>query len=158
MGEDAIEIATFAEIAPEFKARTERIVWSIMATVDRQNRPRSRVVHPVWFGNEGWLTTRRGSHKGKHLAENPYVSFAYYHPAKGVYIDCLAEWVDDLSEKRRVWDLIAATPSPAGFDPAPIYQAVDDPGFGLLRLTPWRIELPYLPEGKPQVWHNPAEA
>ena len=153
-----MDVATFAEIETEFAARTHRIVWCVMATVNRVDRPRSRVVHPVWEGSTGWLTTRRHSHKGKHLAANPYVSLTYFDPAKGVYIDCRAEWVDDLGEKRRVWDMIAALAPPMGFDPGPIYKAVDDPGFGLLRLTPWRVELVNLPGGKPQVWRNPAEA
>ena len=56
-------------------------------------------------------------------------------------VDCKAEWVDDLDQKQRVWQLCLETPPPVGFDPAPIYERVDHPNFGVLKLTPWRIEL-----------------
>ena len=36
-------------------------------------------------------------------------------------------------------------PPPFGYDPATIYKGADHPGFGLLKLTPWRIELAILP-------------
>ena len=40
-----------------------------------------------------------------------------------------------------------------GYDPAPIFESVDHPNFGALRLVPWRIELVNFP-GMPLVWHN----
>ena len=43
-----------------------------------------------------------------------------------------------------IWDFIKGEPEPYGFDPAIIPQWKDGPDsarFGLLRLTPWRIEL-----------------
>jgi len=52
-----------------------------------------------------------------------------------------AEWVDDLDQKQRVWQLCLEAPPPVGFDPAPIYERVDHPNFGVLKLTPRRIEL-----------------
>jgi hypothetical protein len=33
------------------------------------------------------------------------------------------------------------TAPPAGFDLAKIFKGVDDPEFGVLKFTPWRIEL-----------------
>jgi general stress protein 26 len=151
----AMEVASFADIEQEFNDRVNRVIWCNMSTVDLQQRPRSRVVHPVWEGSIGWLQTRRHSHKGKHLRANPYVSFAYVSDvAKPVYVDCKVEWVDDSAEKSRIWEFIKNLPPPMGFDPAPIYGSVDDPGFGLLKATPWRIELVTLPAGKPQIWHR----
>ncbi|MFN8452111.1 MAG: hypothetical protein U0521_26835 [Anaerolineae bacterium] len=35
-----------------------------------------------------------------------------------VYVDCKAEWIDNLDEKRRVWNLFASAPAPLGYDPA----------------------------------------
>ncbi len=149
-----MEVETFAELEPEFTERIQKMVWCSMATVDGQGRPRSRVIHPLWEGLTGWITTRRHSFKGQHLARNPYISLAYVaDPIKPVYVDCLAAWADDPADKQRVWDLCLQTAPPLGFDPAPIYKSVDDPGFGVLRLTPWRIQLADgMPPFTPKVW------
>ncbi len=148
-----MEIADFAEIQDEFIQRVHTMVWCNVATLDTQNRIRSRVLHPIWEGATGWITTRRHSHKAKHLAHSPYVSLAYIQDiAKPVYVDCTAEWVDDLAQKQSIWNWLTVTPAPLGFDPAPIYKSVDDPNFGLLKLTPWRIELYNFPSAS-QVWH-----
>ncbi len=32
----------------EFLDIAHRIVWASVATVDRRDRPRSRVLHPIW--------------------------------------------------------------------------------------------------------------
>jgi pyridoxine/pyridoxamine 5'-phosphate oxidase len=71
-----MEVSSFREIEVAFLQRIERMVWCNVATVDRRNRPRSRIVHPLWEGSIGWVTTRRNMHKAKHLAHNPYVSLA----------------------------------------------------------------------------------
>ncbi|MCL4876893.1 MAG: pyridoxamine 5'-phosphate oxidase family protein [Anaerolineae bacterium] len=148
-----MEVTDFSEIQEEFLRRVHSVVWCTMATLDTRNRPRSRILHPIWEGTTGWITTRRHSHKAKHLAHSPYVSLAYTADlAKPVYVDCVAEWVDDLDEKKRLWDLLLTTPPPLGFDPAPIYKSVDDSGFGLLKLTPWRIEVTNFPAGPHLIW------
>jgi general stress protein 26 len=137
-----MEVATFVEIEPEFLARVSQMVWCNVATVDGQGRPRSRILHPIWEGPIGWIATNPQSHKARHFTQNPYVSLAYIADvAKPVYADCRVEWVDDPAEKARVWELIRTTPEPLGYDPAPIFEAPDSPKFGLLRLTPWRIEI-----------------
>ena len=113
-----------------------------MATIDTKDRPRSRILHPIWEGPTGWASARPHSLKAKHLARNPYVSLAYVADiSKPVYADCKAEWVGDATAKQRVWDLFATTAPPAGVDLAKIFKGVDDPEFGLLKFTPWRIEL-----------------
>ena len=138
-----MDVASFAEIEEEFMARVRRIAWCTVATVDRNGRPRTRILHPIWDGSAGWIATGRHSHKEKHLAKNPYVSLSYWDPQhQQIYADCKAEWVDDMAEKRRIWDLYKNTPPPLGYNPAIIWQAgVEDPDYGLLTLTPWRIEL-----------------
>lgn len=118
------------------------MVWCSMATLDTRGRPRSRIVHPLWEGPTGWASARPHSLKAKHLAHNSYVSLAYIADiSKPVYADCKAEWVSDAEAKQRAWDLFATTAPPAGFDLAKIFKDVDDPEFGLLKFTPWRIEL-----------------
>lgn len=151
-----MDVSAFAEIEDEFLERVRRMVWCNVATIDTRDRPRSRILHPIWEGHTGWITARRQTLKTKHLAHNPYVSLAYIADvAKPVYADCRAAWVDDLEEKRRIWALLAATPPPVGFDPAPIYERADHPSFGLLKLRPWRIDLAD-PPTEHRVWHAPA--
>ena len=136
-------MTTFAEIEEEFLKRVARIVWCTVATVDRRGRPRSRILHPIWEGATGWIATDRHSFKAKHLAANPYVSLSYWDQEhEQVYADCETAWVDDAGEKRRIWTLYKEAPPPLGYDPKLIWQeGPGDPRFGVLKLTPWRIEL-----------------
>ena len=141
-----MEITSFAEMEAEFIQRVHRMVWCSAATVDGQGRPRSRILHPIWEGSTGWITTHRNSFKHKHLANNPYMSLAYITDIwKPVYVDVTAAWENDLDEKRRVWALFKDTPPPLGFDPAQDFIAYDHENFGLLKLTPWRIALVSFP-------------
>ena len=103
-----MDVESFGEIAAEFRRRIERTVWCTMTTVDTRGRPRARLVHPVWEEPTGWLATNRGSFKAKHLAENPWVSLAFWdQEQEQVYVDCHAMWVDDERQMRRLWDLYA---------------------------------------------------
>jgi hypothetical protein len=43
-----VQVATFADIETEFIRRVHRVVWCNVATLDSQNRPRSRILHPIW--------------------------------------------------------------------------------------------------------------
>ena len=143
-------VESFDEIRDEFLARANRHVFCNLATVDGQGRPRSRVVHVIWEDATGWITTNPTYPKSRHLAANPYVSLGYVADvAAPAYAECRAEWVSDLAEKQRVWEVIKATPPPLGFDPAPIYGAPDDDRFGLIRLTPWRIQI-----SEPPAYHT----
>ncbi len=58
-------------------ARVSQALYCNMATIDRQNRPRSRMLHPIWDGSTGWSISWPESHKAKHLHHNPDVSLAY---------------------------------------------------------------------------------
>jgi general stress protein 26 len=140
---DYMEVANFSDIEQEFNARVARIAWCTVATVDRAGRPRTRILHPIWEGSTGWIATSPQSHKAKHLAKNLYVSLSYWDPQhQQVYVDAKAEWVSDMATKQRIWDLYKNTPPPLGYDPKIIWQGgVEDPGYGLLKIIPWRIEL-----------------
>jgi general stress protein 26 len=157
-------ITSFDEIKDEFEARVRRMVWCTVATVDTAGRPRTRILHPIWEGGgdagpTGWIATGRHSLKEKHLAANPFVSITYWDPQhQQVYAECKTSWEDDPAEKLRVWNLYKTTPPPYGYDPQMIWQTgPDDPGYGLLKLTPWRIELFGLQNvmsGAPgNIWH-----
>lgn len=137
-----MEISSFSEIESEFIKRVHSIVWCSVATVDTKNRVRSRILHTIWEGSTGWAATRPDSLKARHLAHNPYVSLAYVGDVyKPVYADCTAEWVDDPATKQRIWDMFTAAPPPLGYNLEAFFGSVDSPGFGLLKLTPWRIEV-----------------
>jgi len=146
----------FNGMADEFLERVCRIVWCNIATVDGQGRPRSRILHPYWEVSThpvGWVLTRRMSFKNTHLSRNPYVSCAYVADIqKPVYAECRATWVYDLAEKQRIWERFAQAPAPMGYDPGTIFGSVDDPGLGLLRLDPWRVQVEQIPPGIRKLW------
>ena len=136
------DVPSFDDISDDFTERVERIVWCTVTTVDRRGRPRSRILHPIWEGATGWIATGRHSFKEKHLAANPHVSLSYWDQQGGLaYADCRADWEESMSEKRRIWELDKTTPPPLGYDPALFWPGADHNSFGLLKLTPWRIEV-----------------
>ncbi|HEX6290279.1 MAG TPA: pyridoxamine 5'-phosphate oxidase family protein [Herpetosiphonaceae bacterium] len=152
-----MKVASFAEIEAPFLERVHIMVWCSMATLDTRNRPRSRILHPIWEDSLGWIATRRHSLKARHLAHSPYVSLAYIADiAKPVYVDCYAEWDESPDAKQHVWDLFLHAPPPLGYDPAPIFKSVDHPDYGVLKLRPWRIELYNFPQEN-LIW-QPVEA
>ena len=131
------------EIEPEFLARTRRIVWCTVATVDTSGKPRTRILHPLWEGTTGLIATGRHSLKEKHLAANPHVSLSYWDPQQqNVYVEATAAWEDDPDERRRVWELYKSTSPPLGYDIGAFFPGGPEGGaWGLLKLTPSRIEL-----------------
>src|SRR5437016_6002657 len=153
-----MEVTTFSDMEAEFIQRVHSMVWCNAATIDSQQRPRSRILHPIWEGSMGWITTHRNSYKSKNLSHNPYVSLAYITDVmKPVYVDCTVAWTDELDQKRRVWDLFKNAPLPLGFDPAQDFISPDHENFGLLKLTPWRIAIVTFPAPShdvgQRIWH-----
>lgn len=136
------KVSSLAEIEAEFIQRAHAMVWCSMATIDTRDRPRSRILHPLWEGLTGWASSRPNSLKAKHIARCSYVSLAYIADMmRPVYVDCTAEWEHDAQKKQHVWELFKSTPPPAGYDLANIFKGVGDPEYGVLKFTPWRIEL-----------------
>lgn len=147
-----MEVSKFTDIQAVFMERIQEAVYCNMATVDRKGRPRSRIMHPVWEGPIGWVISWPDSHKAKHLAYNPWITLAYIHDKnKPTYIDANAEWIENLNEKKRIWNLHKKISPPLGFDPQTHYENIHNPYFGLLKFTPWRIELGNL-DGEPLIW------
>ena len=137
-----MEVSRFSEIEKEFIERVHTIVWCSVSTLDTENRLRSRILHPIWESSTGWIFTRRHSLKARHLAHHPYVTLAYIADiVKPVYVDCVASWEEDLVAKQHVWDLFDSAPPPLGFDFGTIFESPAHPDCGLLKLSPWRIEL-----------------
>jgi hypothetical protein len=133
-------------VQKEFVDRAHRIVWCTVATVGPDNRPRTRILHPLWEVDTelvGWIVTRATPVKVRHLAHSPYLSCSYWEPGQEVAVaDCHAEWVDDVPTRQRVWELYRDAPAPLGYDfwsVFPAGPAGDSPS--LLRLAPYRLRL-----------------
>lgn len=155
-----MDIDNFSVIEQEFDRRVKKIVWCTFTTINRDGRPRSRMLHPVWEGTTGWIATGRETLKTHHLAHSPWVSLTYWDPDHDqVYADCKAEWEDDPAEKERIWNFIKNTPEPLGYDLSMFWpEGPTSESYGVLKLTPWRIEISSLGDmvqGKPpQVWRQ----
>ncbi|MFI6504192.1 pyridoxamine 5'-phosphate oxidase family protein [Nonomuraea typhae] len=140
-------MTTFGEIQEAFETYVGDIVYATMTTVDRKNRPRARVLIPIWEVVDGeplgWLATYRTPVKAAHLAGNPHTTFSYWTPRQNaVSVDTVAEWAEDIEVKRRVWDLYRKTsPRGAGYNLGNFWQSPSDPKLHVLRLEPWRIQV-----------------
>lgn len=140
---------SFASLKDDFLRIVSETAWCSLSTVDGKGRPRSRIVHPIWeVTNDrpvGFIFTANAGVKGKHLAANPNVSFAYWHPSQNVILgESTATWVDqdDFDTKQRVWDLFTTTPPPLGYDLTLFgMDSPRNPMFTLLRLEPWRVQV-----------------
>jgi len=147
-----MKVETFAEIEREFIERVFKVVWCAVATIDSHNRPRTRILHPIWEGTTGWIGVNPTSLKGKHIANNPHVSLAYIADiTKPVYVEATAALVEDVVEKQKVWDAFKNAPAPMGYDPGTIWPSADHASFGVLRLKPWRINVANVP-GESRIW------
>ncbi|MEZ4523033.1 MAG: pyridoxamine 5'-phosphate oxidase family protein [Thermomicrobiales bacterium] len=137
------------EVAPPFVEMAHGIVWCNVATVDREDRPRSRILHPVWQWDGdalvGWIGTGPTPVKRAHLNHSPFVSCSYWSPN---HDNCVAEcraslFIDD-DTCVRAWELLKSAPEPVGFDPAIVPAWSDGPtsdAFAAMRLDPWRLRV-----------------
>ena len=135
-------------VAPAFVEMAHRIVWATAATVDEQGRPWTRVLHPLWTWDGDALTgivaTSPQSPKRAHLDAHPHVSFTYWHPNQDTCTaQCHASWDHSDAGRQAGWEALASAPSPVGYDPAliPGWDDPTAPGFGILRVTPWRLRV-----------------
>ena len=139
-------MASLSEIAPAFVAMAHRIVWATAATVDARGRPWTRVLHPLWQWDgerlTGWIATDPTGLKRRHLDAHPHVALTYWEPSQDTAgASCDAEFVDDAREW--LWRAFVEAPAPVGYDPAvvPGWEHPRSPGFGALRLRPWRLHV-----------------
>ncbi|MET8773729.1 pyridoxamine 5'-phosphate oxidase family protein [Nocardia sp. NPDC050713] len=157
------KVEDFDEIETEFNAYVGHIVYATMVTVDSKNRPRTRVLIPVWERVDGvplgWLATYKTPVKAAHIARNPHVNFSYWSRGNNsVAVDATAEWVDDLPTRQRVWDLYAQTSPPgAGYHLGQFWRAPDDPTLHIMRLEPWRIQVIRGADLRSRIWQSPVE-
>lgn len=141
---------SFAPLQDEFLRITAQTVFCVATTVDKQGRPRGRMLHPVFVVRDGrpvgWALTGRTPLKVAHLAANPHLCCAYWNPSHDTaFVDCVAGWVEDDAEKERVWELFRDTPPPLGWGPEGLAGYGPDrwrsPIFTPLRLDPWRVQV-----------------
>ena len=135
-------------VAPKFVAMAHQIVWCTAATVDKDNRPRSRVLHPIWtFDGDvlvGYIATGKTPLKAANIGHSANVSCNYWAPSQDTCVaECAATWVEDAPTKEIIWDLFVNGPEPVGYDPAmiPGWEDAGSPGFNPLRLDPWRLRV-----------------
>jgi len=137
-----------SEVAPHFVDMAHAIVWASVATVDASNRPRSRVLHPIWEWDgqtlTGWVATGPTKAKREDLAYSPYASVNYWAADQNTCTaECRAELVYDLEIRKWLWDWLKTTPMPLGYDPAiiPAWNDPSDAAFAALKLEPYRLRV-----------------
>lgn len=138
-----------ATIAPAFVETAHRIVWATVATVGAGDRPRTRVLHPLWAWDgtalTGVVATAPTPLKRAHLDHSPYLSLTYWDPTHDTATaDCHAEWILDDAGTAEVWRAFVEAPAPVGYDPAIVPAWADGPNtpaFAALRLTPHRLRV-----------------
>lgn len=154
--------APLTDVAPSARSIIERVVWAAVATVGPDGRPRTRLMHPVWFWDAGTpfalVSARPTPLKIAHLTVQPAVSCHYWDPGHDtVAVDASASWVPD-AERRWAWEQIAAVPAPVGFDPAIIWpDGSSAPDCAFIRLIAHRIlARPAGSDGR--LWSDPARS
>ena len=136
------------KVAPAFVEMAHSIVWCSAATVDKKGRPRSRVLHPIWEWDgaklQGWIATGPTPIKRAHLNASPYISLNYWAQSHDTCVaECRATWAFDEETRTMVWNLLANTPEPVGYNPTiiPGWDSPTSETFAVLRLEPWRLRV-----------------
>ena len=136
-------------------AAAAKATWAYLATANG-TQPKVRVVHPAFEGERVWVATGRGSAKARQIGKNSNVELFYQIGAEMVHLTVTgkATFVADPAEKKRIWNAKIFDYDLSQFWPAG--PEADD--FGLMLITPARIELTSLPEmttgKKPEVWRS----
>lgn len=141
--------ASFEKAANGFVAMAHKIAWATVATVDNHDRPRTRVLHPLWDFSDGVLTgviaTGPTPAKTADLANSPFLSCGYWSPDQDVCrADCKVEWAFDDATCVETWDRFKTAPAPVGYDPAIIpawSEGPTSPAFAVLKLQPYRLRI-----------------
>lgn len=139
---------TLIETAPRFVKMAHKIVWCNVSTVDAENRPRSRVLHPFWEWDGqslvGWVGTGPTTTKISHISHSAYASLNYWTPDQDTCVaECNATWCFDLPTRERIWHQFLTLPEPLGYDPKTIpgWNSFDDDAFAVMRFDPWRLRV-----------------
>ncbi len=133
------------EIGPAFVEMAHKIAWATVATVDIQNRPRTRVLHPLWEFTDGVLSgiiaTGPTPTKRADLDHSPYLSCGYWIPEQDVCrADCEVEWATDDETCEQAWQAFKDAPRPMAMTP-PSFQT--GPMAQLQMLSPFSSSHPF---------------
>jgi general stress protein 26 len=134
-------------------AAAAKATWAYLATANGA-QPKVRVVHPAFEGERVWVATGRASAKAGHIDKNSKVELFYQIGPEMVHLTVTgtAKFVEDLKEKKRIWDGKVFDYDLSQFWP----EGAQSKDFGLMLITPERVELTSLPEmmtaKKPAVW------
>ena len=101
-----------------------------LATVKPDGRPHVAMVRAVVEGDELWFGTGASSGKARNIRSNPDVAMMWT-PAAEVYLQGVAELVDDVDEKRRVWNS-----GIFDYDLASFFGSPEREGFVFVRVHP----------------------
>ncbi|MFF9496007.1 pyridoxamine 5'-phosphate oxidase family protein [Streptomyces flaveolus] len=160
-----VAVSEFSEIERTFLDYIREIKYATMVTVDRQNRPRARVLLPVWEivdgAPVGWLAAYRTPVKSAHLAGNPHTTYAYWSPRQNaVFVDSVSTWAEDEESKVHAWELYKrGGPLGVGYDPVRYWRGgPGDPDYHVLRIAPWRIQLVRGSDLRSTLWRKRATA
>jgi general stress protein 26 len=104
--------------------------YAHLATAAPDGTPHVSLAAAAVDGDLLWIGTRRSSGKARNIAANPRVALMWT-PAAEVYVRGTADLIDDLDEKRRVWDS-GIFP----FDLAAFFGSPDDADFVFVRVRP----------------------
>jgi general stress protein 26 len=135
------------------RAAAAKATWAYLATADG-TQPRVKVVHPAFEGERVWVATGRASAKARHIGKNSNVELFYQisHEMVHLTVTGKATFVENPAEKKRIWDAKVFDYDLAQFWP----EGPQSKDFGLMLISPTRVELTSLPEmmtGKaPEVW------
>ncbi|MFD1146214.1 pyridoxamine 5'-phosphate oxidase family protein [Saccharothrix hoggarensis] len=154
-------VTSFTEIQSRFFEYIADIKYCTMITVDKRNRPRARVLLPIWEVVDdrpvGWLAAYKTPVKTAHLARNPHATFSYWSPRQNVvHIDTVSIWVDDPEIKRDIWNLYRkGSPPTVGYDPITYWRGgPEDPEYHLLRMEPYRVQVVRGTDLSARIWQS----
>src|SRR5216684_3694133 len=88
------------------RATAAKATWAYLATVDG-DQPKVRVVHPAFEGERVWIATGSNSAKARHIGKNAKIELFYQVAAPDMIhltVTGKAKFVEDLKEKKRIWD------------------------------------------------------
>lgn len=126
--------------------------WAYLATC-RRDQPTVRPIHPLWDDGGIWIASGPDSPKMRQIRANPKVSLFWHltDALKHLTVTGTAASVTDPDEKRRLWDAF-------DYDLAQYFpDGPDSPDYGLMHITPTRVECWSLPEMganvPARVWH-----